>query len=148
VQRAPDDAPGYYLEFVLSPQGRDFIQSLENRQQGIELLSVKTADSQGELRATVFVPSGAENFFRQRIESYRTKDTAKGRPRNENLVASIDSVTLAVVRSMFTDALDRFPVEDIPVWWEVWLRQTGHERFIHAAYLRSAGKTNRKANFP
>jgi hypothetical protein len=40
VRRATEDSPGYYLEFVLSPQGREFIQSLENRQQGIELLSV------------------------------------------------------------------------------------------------------------
>jgi hypothetical protein len=133
VQRAPDDTPGYHLEFVLNPQGREFIQSLENRQQGIELLSVRTPDPEGEIHATVFVPFGAENFFRRRVEVYRTEDTARGRPKNERLVASIDSVTLAIVQSMFTDALDRFPVEDVPVWWEVWLRQAGHERFLHAA---------------
>lgn len=26
-----------------------------------------------------------------------------------------------------------FQPEDVPVWWEMWLRQAGHERFIHAA---------------
>jgi hypothetical protein len=133
VQRAPDDTPGYYLEFVLSHQGWEFIQSLENRQQGIELLSVKAQDPEREIHATVYVPFGAENYFRKRIEAYRTEDTAKGRPKHERLVASIDGVTLALVQSMFTDAPDRFPAEDVPVWWEVWLRQAGHERFIHAA---------------
>lgn len=76
VQHAPHDTPGHYLEFALGPQSREFIQSLENRQQGIELLSVKS-DTQGEIHATVFVPSGAENFFLRRIESYRTEDTKK-----------------------------------------------------------------------
>jgi hypothetical protein len=135
VQRAPDDAPGYYLEFVLSPQGMEFIQSLENRQQGIELLSVKTPDPEGEIRATVFVPAGAENFFLKRVEAYRTEDTKKGKPKNEGLVASIDSVTQAIVRSMFTDAPDRFPLEGVPVWWEVWVRKAGADRLERAAAI-------------
>jgi hypothetical protein len=133
VQRAPDDTPGYYLDFALRPQSLEFIQSLENRQQGIELLSVKTDDPDGEIHATVFVPSGAENFFLKRIEIYRTEDTKKGKPKNEKLVASIDSVSLATVRSMFSDSLDRLPVEDVPVWWEVWLRRGASERFLSAA---------------
>jgi len=133
VQRALGEAPGYYLEFVLSPESGDFIQSLENRQQGVELLSVRKSDSGGEIRAAVFVPSGAENFFLKRIEAYRTEDTKKGEPKNEGLVASIDSVGLAVVRSMFTDPPNRFPSEDVPIWWEVWLRQGESERFISAA---------------
>ena len=118
VRRAPGETPGHYLEFVLDPLGRQFIQSLENRQQGIELLSVADIRQTGEIRATVFVPSGAENFFRKRIEAYRTEDTAKGRPKNERLVASIDRVALAMVQSLFTDDLDHLPVEDIPIWWK------------------------------
>src|SRR5579864_7289397 len=68
VQRAPHETPGYYLDFALRPQSLEFIQSLENRQQGIELLSVKTSAPDGEIHAAVFVPSGAENFFLKRIE--------------------------------------------------------------------------------
>jgi hypothetical protein len=83
ARRATGETPGYYLDFTLNPQGREFIQSLENRQQGIELLSVKARDPEGEIHAIVFVPSGAETFFRKRIEAYRTEDTAKGRPKNE-----------------------------------------------------------------
>jgi hypothetical protein len=133
VQRAPDTTPGFYLEFALRLQSLEFIQSLENRQQGIELLSVKTSDPEGEIHATVFVPSGAENFFLKRIETYRTEDTTKGRPKNEKLIASIDSVSLAIVRSIFTDPPDRFPTEDLPSWWEVWLRRAESERFMDAA---------------
>jgi hypothetical protein len=118
---------------VLNPQGRQFIQSLENRQQGIELLSVTDIRQTGEIRATVFVPSGAENFFRKRIHAYRTEETAKGRPKNEGLVASIDRVALAMVQSLFTDDPERFPVEDTPIWWEVWLRKDEYERFLYAS---------------
>lgn len=149
VQRTPDATPGYYLEFALSPQSREFIQSLENRQQGIELLSVKTSDPGGEVYAAVFVPSGAENFFLKRIEAYRTEDTKKGKPKNEGLIASIDNVSLATVQQMFTDAPDRFPVEDVPVWWEVWLRQYASERFIRAAaVLEVRVKTTERLTFP
>jgi len=149
VQRAPDDTPGYYLEFALSPQSREFIQSLENRQQGIELLSVKTAGPEGEIHATVFVPAGAENFFLKRIEVYRTEDTKKGKPKNEGLVASIDHVTQAMVNEMFTDAPDRFPVEDVPVWWEVWLRQAASERFVRAAAVLGVRvKPTERLTFP
>ncbi len=133
VQRAPDDTPGYYLDFALRPESLEFIQSLENRQQGIELLSVKSSDPDGAIHATVFVPSSTENFFLRRIEIYRTEDTKKGKPKNERLIASIDSVSLAIVRSMFTDSPDRFPVEDVPVWWEVWLRKATSEVFMSAA---------------
>jgi hypothetical protein len=149
VRRAPDATPGYYLEFSLRPQGMEFIQSLENRQQGIELLSVKTRDPGGEIHATVFVPSGAEGFFVKRIEAYRTEDTEKGRPKNERLIASIDSVSLAVVRSIFFDPLDRFPVEDVPVWWEVWLRHATSEHFMRAAAALQVGvKATERLTFP
>jgi hypothetical protein len=133
VQFAHDATPGYYLEFALRPQSLEFIQSLENRQQGIELLSVRSSDPDGEIHATVFVPSGAENFFLKRIQAYRTEDTQKGKPKNEKLIASIDSVSLAIVSSIFTDPPDRFPTEDVPLWWEVWLRRAESERFMDVA---------------
>lgn len=135
VERAPNATPGYYLEFALRPESLDFIQSLENRQQGIELLSVTTHDPDGEINATVFVPSGAENFFVKRIETYRTEETEKGKPKHEKLVARIDSISVATVRLMFTDPPDRFPPEDSPVWWEVWLRQRASEHFMRTAAL-------------
>jgi subtilase family protein len=149
VQRAPDANPGYYLEFAVRPQSLEFVQSLENRQQGIELLSVKTPDPEGDIHATVFVPSGAESFFVKRIEAYRTEDTETGRPRNERLIASIDSVSLAVVRSIFVDPLDRFPVEDVPAWWEVWLRHDASEHFMStAAILGVRVKSTERLTFP
>jgi hypothetical protein len=50
---------------------------------------------------------------------------------------------------MFTDAPDRFPVEDVPVWWEVWLRRDGHERFVDAAAaFRVRVKPTERLTFP
>ncbi|SPE27921.1 conserved hypothetical protein [Candidatus Sulfotelmatobacter sp. SbA7] len=149
AQRAPHETPGYYLDFALGPQSLEFIQRLENRQQGIELLSVKTDEPDGEVHATVFVPSGAEDFFLKRIEAYRTEDTKKGKPKNEKLIASIDSVSLALVRSLFTDSPDRFPSGDVPVWWEVWLRKAASEAFMGAAaVMRVQVNPTERLTFP
>src|SRR5262249_44140078 len=44
------------------------------------------------------------------------------RPKNELLVASIETARLAVARSFYTDQPDLFPVPGEAVWWEAWLR--------------------------
>jgi hypothetical protein len=56
VQNAPNAVPGYYLDFTVAREGVHFVQSLENRQQGIELLTVRLEEHANVLRATVFVP--------------------------------------------------------------------------------------------
>jgi hypothetical protein len=70
----------------------------------------------------VFVPEAAADFFNKRVEAYRDEDTRKGRPKHEALIARIDSVQLATVRSLFTDDAELFPAAGAPTWWEVWLR--------------------------
>jgi hypothetical protein len=139
VQNAPNATPGYYLDFTVAREGAHFVQSLENRQQGIELLTVRPEEHANVLRATVFVPYGAENFFLRRISAYRSEDTASGRPKHERLVANIDAIALAAVRSFFSDDLERFPNHDNPLWWEIWLRQGTAERFLTSAARTGAG---------
>jgi hypothetical protein len=62
------------------------------------------------------------DFFDKRVEDYRDKNTKSGRPKNEALIARIDDIHLATVRSLFTDDVAFFPTASNPVWWEVWLR--------------------------
>ena len=111
---------GMHLEFRSAPGFDLKLESLESRKTGVELLAVRTEDN--AMISTVFVPRGQENFFLRKVEDYLAKETKKERPRNEPLVANIESVELAMLRSFWTDAPGLFPEGDDPVWWEVWLR--------------------------
>jgi hypothetical protein len=126
---------GFYLQFELAPGNEDFVQNLEDRRRGIELVSVKRGlDENAPTIATVFVPDRAANHFLRKLEAYQTEVTRKtGRPRNENLVNRIDTIALAVIRPFFTDEEDSLPAENSRIWWEVWLRTGLREQFQAAA---------------
>jgi hypothetical protein len=108
------------VEFRGDPDFELMLDSLENRQQGIEVASVHKEDNVSV--ATVHVPPRKMSFLLNRIAKYETENTKSGRPKNANLVESIASARLAVVRSFWTDEAGLFPQDDQAIWWEVWLR--------------------------
>jgi hypothetical protein len=114
---------GVYLEFYSAPEYELATKSLENRRSGIRLMNVRMEKSEGEAvrKATVFIPKGKENYFLKRVQEYVEKDTDKGKPKHESLVANIGSIRLAVLES-FWSATDTMwiPKED-PKWCEIWL---------------------------
>ena len=114
---------GVYLEFLGSPEHHLAIQSLENRRQGIRLLNVrkeKTGEEPDRMTATVYIPAGKESYFLNKVEQYATESTSKGKPRNNDLIRSIDDIKLAVLRSFWIGGIDNIPSSS-PVWCEVWL---------------------------
>jgi len=117
---------GVYLEFRSLPDHELVAKSLENRGSGIRLLNVRTEPvkddpEHGVTRATVFIPSGKEHFFLNRIRQYLEEETNSGNPRNEGLVASIDQIRLAVLESFWQDDPELMPGEKAS-WCEIWLR--------------------------
>ena len=133
--RADTAAGGFYLQFELSPGNEEFVQNLEDRRRGIELVSVKRGiEENAAIIATVFVPDRAASYFLRKLEAYQNQVTPKtGRPRSENLVNRIDTIALAVIRPFFTDDEDRLPLDNERIWWEIWLRVGLRERFQAAA---------------
>ena len=114
---------GFYLDFDVPVDHQAALDGLENRPKRIELVAVKPPAQGDELvRATVFVPEAETEFFSGKVEQYRDEDTRGGQPRNQNLVARIEDVRLAAVRSLFTDDESLYPAEGRQAWWEVWLR--------------------------
>lgn len=113
---------GTYLEFS-SQIGNDLItKSLEDIRQGVRLLNIRQT-GEGETQktlATVYVPAGKEKHFITKIQKYQKEDTQKGRPRNENLVNSIEDVKLAFLDALWTDSPELIP-QNNPAWCEVWL---------------------------
>lgn len=119
--------PGYYLEVAFGADQQAIIDSLGNRPRGVEVVAAREDAGLGQASAVVFVPQQSESHFIDKVNQYRTNNTPTGRPKNENLVARIDTAHLATVRSLYTDDPTLYPVSGRQVWWEIWLRR-GHRR--------------------
>jgi len=114
------------------------IDSLEQRQSGIELLSVKAEN--GVTVANVFVPRGKIVRLLHIVDAYEKKvSPVKGQPRNRKLVESIASIRLAALKDVWQDQLP-FPGQDEHLWWEVWLRASAGEEAtkVHRAFAALA----------
>jgi hypothetical protein len=114
---------GFYLEFEVPIEHQGSLDSLENRPKKIELVAVRPP-AQGDefVRATVFVPEGVADYYIGKVEQYRDELTPTGQPKSQNLIARIEDVRLAAVRSLFTDDGALMPPPGLAAWWEVWVR--------------------------
>jgi Subtilase family len=130
---------GFYLDFEIPAGSETAAELLENRRKDIELVAVREGPEAA--LATVFVPDSAAEHFRNKIEEYRTQNTKPrppkdphaepkpGRPKNEDLIARVNNIRLAAVRSLYTDDPALFPAPNQMVWWEVWVRTGYMEAF-------------------
>lgn len=137
-----DDRPkGIALRFESDPGFKLQLQSLEIRQNGIDLRNTRietTAEGGAVMQATVFVPEGKLGYFVRKFEAYCSKEDRRGKPKNRRLTESIHSIRLAVLESFWTDA-GRFPGErDRPFWWEVWLREASNPHDVSDQFRQQA----------
>lgn len=140
---------GFYLDFDIPAEHQKALDGLENRPKKIELVSVKPpAEGQNTVRATVFVPETQAGYFAAKVEQYREQDTKTGKPKNQNLVARIDDVRLAEVRSLFTDDEILYPPEGRQSWWEVWLRDGKLQVFRTVAERMNVALKQHLVSFP
>jgi Subtilase family len=141
--------PGFYLQFDIAFDDQSAVDSLENRPKDIELVAVQPPiEGAATVSATVFVPEEAADFFGQRIDAYRDKDTKAGKPKNEKLVARIENIRLGAVRSLFTDDTALYPSAGQPAWWEVWLRDGRIANFKTVAERLTVSVKAHTINFP
>jgi len=147
---------GVYVEFEGAP-GYDLVtKSLEDRGAGIRLLSVYTVPSESDptqkiTRATVFIPSGKQEKFLKKIRKYAEEDTEKGKPKNADLVQSVEDMRLAVLESFWRDDLSLLPQGTMAVWCEIWLQGTGddvEQRFRETAAALNFDVQVRSLRFP
>jgi hypothetical protein len=140
AERAPDDpqSSGFILEFRMPLGAEKFIEKLEDRRQHIEVLSVSDRGEDG-LVASVYVPMRAQQHFVRKIERYRDELTAKGNPKNQPLVARVDTIAIGVFDSVYTDDLNSVP--DSGFWWEIWIR-VGERAAFNATIERLGIRTS------
>lgn len=116
-QLVPD---GITIEFQ-SAHGFDLaFKSLNLPSAGIELLNVKEVN--GVTYATCYVPEGKLEVLITKVRQYIEQTTLYGKPRNQALVAGIESIGLATIDAFWTDEVPP-PKDNAVRWWEVWLRR-------------------------
>lgn len=88
------------------------------------LLSVLPANEETDSpeRATVWVSDEYREKFLQLFEDYLSKESAKGNPRNNGLVANIARIRSTILLDLWQS--DGAPPQGEVAWWEIWLRPT------------------------
>lgn len=108
-------------------------ESLEYSPSGIELLTVK---KENEITtASVFVPEGKIKYFINKIEKYGTEDTAKGKPKNKDLIEGISEIRKATLQALWNDEPELFPEPGEIIWWEIWLRIGKNREEVFSCFL-------------
>lgn len=117
---------GEYLEFSGKSEYDLATKSLENLSAGIRLLNIHEDTNTQVTKATVFIPSGKEDYFINKAKAYATKVTKKGFPENKDLISSIEDIKLATLESFWMEDTKTIPIT-VPVWCELWLRYNNRD---------------------
>jgi hypothetical protein len=146
---------GVVLEFQSDPTFKLRLKSLESARSGIELLNSRV-DASGVMHATVFIPDGKVGLFVRKFEAYAEPiKEDKKRPNNNDLVASISLIRLAVLEQSFWMDAAKFPEDKKQaLWWEIWLRNAADDQldvvdvFRQRAQAAGVLVSNRALRFP
>lgn len=117
---------GTYVEFKGAENHDLIFKSLEAGNVGVRLLNVRQQirdNGNFDTYATVYIPHGQECKFLNKLRDYTdtSKDSSKGKPKNADLINSIDDINIAILSSFWTDSSTFFPTETLD-WYETWLK--------------------------
>jgi len=124
---------GMYLEFSGAQNYDLAVKSLENISSGIRLLNVKTEND--TIKATVYVPSGKESIFLNKVQAYADSSLSGDRLKNNDLISSIENIKLAILESFWIGKYEDIPQDSVSAWCEIWLRHDS--KFIKEDVIRS-----------
>ncbi|WP_232002875.1 S8 family peptidase [Pseudomonas cerasi] len=114
-------------------------ESLANKPNGIELLNYKEEGGKGF--ATVFVPDGKLDYFERVIIEYLDdRKGSTGRSLDHKaLVNTIQSIHVAQLEALWTDAPAFFPTDENEIiWWEAWLPVRDNRDLVAAGFMQAA----------
>jgi hypothetical protein len=73
------------------------------------------------VEATVYLNKRAISSFLRKINDYITRNTPKGNPKNQTLIANIEDIKAAVIESFWQEPELAFPNHNDLLWWEIWV---------------------------
>ncbi len=141
-QREPESSaqgiPIVPLVLTSEPKFTLYLQSLDNRQMGLELINVRNQPD-GSQQATVHIPATNIPKLLQKFVDYAHNLTGRGKPANQRLAESITELRLAMLRNgdYWMDS-GPLPAPEEEFWWEIWLRSDGDPATIATAFRDDA----------
>lgn len=120
---------GTYVEFLGAENCDLLTKSLEDIRQGIKLLNVRDVvtgyddnnNPKITTKATVFIPTGKEDVVIRKITDFATKQTKGGKPKNNDLISSIESISDAIKISSFWVGRPTEMPNETKRWYELWV---------------------------
>jgi len=147
-----------YLEFESASNFELAFKSFEDVAGNYRLASCKTLlsyDIDGNAEVTfkvaVYLNKKAVANFLDKVEKYLTQETITGKPKNQNLIANIETIRAATLESFWQEPNINFPASNISVWWEVWFSGNDKEKvllFLNSLSNDSIKTNNRLLIFP
>ena len=152
-----EDLPGVYLEVKSRPNQRLKRDSLDSS--SLTLLRYESGIDSGvdTDSATLFATAKGVANLRKKVAEFETEDTparekdgaiVPGRPKNAGLVQSLAAITEAGLRALWRGPQDKFPNNDGPVHWEIWLRPEEVNRFVEQAAAYGINIGSDRLTFP
>jgi len=116
---------GTYIQMQSRPGIALNLEALEAPNKDIQLVAfTQTATPPTVESATIFIPDGEDAYFTNRLEKYANPTPKKPKEhRHESMFDPVETLRLAPLVALWTDAPDLYPDSDAPIWWEVWLRK-------------------------
>ena len=107
--------------------------------------------------ATVFATAKGVEKLRKKVEQFETEEMPDrekngeiipGRPKNADLVQSVAAITEAGLRALWRSPDDKFPDDNGPANWEVWLDPDAVESFTQQAPAYGVAIGDERLHFP
>lgn len=119
-----------YVEFQSAINFELDIDKFQDKDNNIRLASCKEITISPEeiyYRVAVFLNKKGIVKFLTKFKEYISKNTPSNNPSHESLVANIEDIKVATLKSFWQDKNELFPNENQSVWWELWIERTNNE---------------------
>lgn len=112
---------GYYLK-IQNQQGKDLaLKNLDSRQIG-HLINIREQGAGAEkmIEATLFLKEQKNEWLNRKIDEYQHQNTSKNKPRNQELIDTIEQITGAQLEDLWIGCESEPMPQDAKQWIEVW----------------------------
>lgn len=115
-------ANGIYVDLKMD---KSFIPNSLGKQdspKGATIMKVTDNGDENDVDVTVYVKKDKKDWLKNKVDDYSSKNTAKGKPCNERLIAPINGVEATDIRTLYVSAeeFDTIPEEGSYIY-ELWM---------------------------
>ena len=136
-------ANGIYVDLKMD---KSFIPNSLGKQdspKGATIMKVTDNGDENDVDVTVYVKKDKKDWLKNKVDDYSSKNTAKGKPFNERLIAPINGVEATDIRTLYVSAeeFDTIPEEGSYIY-ELWMshsKENSQERIENTLYQLGIG---------